>query len=85
MSNSILIPTPKSFNFRHAVGGHGWYDLPPFKYDEARGRLDYVYFSPITRRPEPVTVANGSGTIEAVGQGVDDVWYVLSPDGQPIV
>jgi 3-methyladenine DNA glycosylase/8-oxoguanine DNA glycosylase len=64
MSNSFSIPTPKNFNFRHAVGGHGWYDLPPFHYDETAGRLDYVYFSPVSERAEPVSVTNGSGALE---------------------
>lgn len=64
MSNTILVPTPKNFIFRHAVGGHGWYDLRPFEYDEAAARLDYVYFSPATRRPEPVSVTAGPGALE---------------------
>lgn len=64
MSNTILIPTPKKFSFSNAVGGHGWYDLPPFVYDEAAERLDYVYFSKSSRRPEPVTLTNGPGAIE---------------------
>jgi 3-methyladenine DNA glycosylase/8-oxoguanine DNA glycosylase len=64
MSNTILIPTQKNFSFRHAVGGHGWYDLQPFVYDEAAERLDYVYFSSISRRPEPVTITNGRGSVE---------------------
>jgi 3-methyladenine DNA glycosylase/8-oxoguanine DNA glycosylase len=45
MSNRLRIPTPEKFNFRTAVCGHGWYDLPPFRYDEQAGTLRYAYYS----------------------------------------
>jgi 3-methyladenine DNA glycosylase/8-oxoguanine DNA glycosylase len=63
MSNSIFIPTPENFSFRHAVGGHGWYDLAPFAYDETAGRLDYVYFSPISRRAEVLAMTDGPNAV----------------------
>lgn len=66
MSNTIFIPTPKSFSFRHAVGGHGWYDLSPFEYDEAGGTLDYAYRSRKTGRSEHVTMKDGGDGIEAM-------------------
>lgn len=64
MSNTILIPTAKNFNFRHSVGGHGWYDLPPFQYDEAAGRLFYAYFSKKSGRSESVTVTEVPGSLK---------------------
>src|SRR5688572_617108 len=64
MSNSISVPTPENFIFRHAVGGHGWYDLAPFVYDEGSGRLDYVYFSLSAQRPEPISISAGPGSLE---------------------
>ncbi len=63
MSNHILIPTPKSFNFRRAVAGHGWYDLPPFKYDDQAGKLDYSYNSPVSGRVESISITEESGSL----------------------
>ncbi|NOT48841.1 MAG: Fe-S cluster assembly protein HesB [Acidobacteria bacterium] len=62
MSNTISIPTPNNFNFRRAVTGHGWYDLPPFVYDEAANKLSYVFYSTLTRKPEPVTLGEGGNS-----------------------
>jgi N-glycosylase/DNA lyase len=33
------IPLPRDFSFDAVVRSHGWYDLPPFHYDRARGLL----------------------------------------------
>ncbi len=63
MSNRFVIPTPKDFSFRRSVGGHGWYDLLPFEYDEQRGRLTYSYFSRTSRRAESMTIARRSGSL----------------------
>src|SRR5437899_1021722 len=35
----VRIPLPARFSFDAIVRSHGWYDLPPFAYDEARGIL----------------------------------------------
>jgi len=64
MSNSFFVPTPDKFNFRHAVGGHGWYDLAPFEFDEAAGRLDYAYSSQSSGRCESLSMAERPGGIE---------------------
>ena len=61
MSNTFFLPTPANFNFRIAVGGHGWYDLPPFKFDEATGTLAYVYLSRKTGKAESLTITGGEG------------------------
>lgn len=58
MSNTISIPTPKKFNFQRAVTGHGWYDLPPFKYDEGKNTLQYAFYSPKTRRAEALSITD---------------------------
>lgn len=36
---NIQLPVPPSFSFDAVVRSHGWYDLPPFSYDRARGIL----------------------------------------------
>lgn len=59
MSNEISIPTPKNFNFRRVVMGHGWYDLPPFVFDEAANTLFYVFSSRISGKSEPVLISDG--------------------------
>lgn len=59
MSNTISIPTPESFNFRRVVTGHGWYDLPPFSYDEAENTLSYVFLSDVSRKPEAIILSDG--------------------------
>lgn len=64
MSNTFFLPTPDNFNFRHAVGGHGWYDLAPFEYDEAAGTLHYAYSSRSSGRAESVSMAERPGGIE---------------------
>ena len=38
----LTLPAKQPFNFRAVVGSHGWYQLSPFAYDEARGLLRYV-------------------------------------------
>lgn len=38
-----VVPTPKDFNFGLTVQSHGWYNLAPFKFDEARKSLSYTF------------------------------------------
>ena len=38
----IAIPTPRNFNFRRTVMSHGWYDLPPFEFDNHKWTLARV-------------------------------------------
>lgn len=61
MSNGILIPTPEKFSFKQAVGGHGWYDLSPFEYDETAGTLSYAFVGKSSGRAESVTVRENGG------------------------
>jgi len=35
----VRLPLPPDFHFDALVRSHGWYDLPPFAYDRARGVL----------------------------------------------
>ena len=55
MSIQLRISVPRGFSFRHTVGSHGWYDLPPFSSDEDAKSLEYV-FAGINGRP-PVSVS----------------------------
>ena len=43
MSFSLEIKMPRKFSFRHTVGSHGWYDLPPFDHVEGTSKLFYVF------------------------------------------
>jgi N-glycosylase/DNA lyase len=64
MSNYILIPTPDNFNFPVTVGGHGWFDLPPFDYDEQAGTLRYAYVCGVSGKAESVEVRGGKGKLK---------------------
>jgi 3-methyladenine DNA glycosylase/8-oxoguanine DNA glycosylase len=39
----IQIPTPPDFAFDRTVRSHGWFDLPPFDYDQGAGTLRFSY------------------------------------------
>jgi N-glycosylase/DNA lyase len=56
MSTQLKITLPQGFSFRHTVGSHGWYDLPPFKADEDGTRLEYVFASADGKSPVFVLV-----------------------------
>lgn len=43
MNLTIEIKTPRDFSFRHTVGSHGWYDLPPFEHVRGTNGLRYVF------------------------------------------
>src|SRR5689334_19001927 len=43
MKFSLEIKTPRRFSFRHTVGSHGWFDLPPFEHVEGTNQLRYVF------------------------------------------
>ena len=63
MSNHISIPVPGNFCFKRAVAGHGWYDLPPFSYDEGAGILAYTYFSRTLGRAESISISEAAGSL----------------------
>jgi 3-methyladenine DNA glycosylase/8-oxoguanine DNA glycosylase len=43
MVHALEIRLPRKFSFRHTVGSHGWYDLPPFGHVEGTDRLLFVF------------------------------------------
>jgi N-glycosylase/DNA lyase len=54
------VETPPSFGFRRTVQGHGWFDLPPFSWDE--GRLSLTRAIRLPRAgPAVVTVRERPG------------------------
>ena len=59
---TLRLPLPPKFGFDAVVRSHGWYDLPPFAYDGARGELT-------TRVPGPATLRFRArdGHLEASG------------------
>src|SRR5690606_5992842 len=52
----IKVSIPEGFSFRHAVQGHGWYDLAPFRFDEDASSLSYVFRDRKTGRPVEGTI-----------------------------
>jgi 3-methyladenine DNA glycosylase/8-oxoguanine DNA glycosylase len=38
----LTLPAHQPFNFHNTVRSHGWYQMPPFDYDEEAGLLEYV-------------------------------------------
>ena len=68
----IKLPTPPGFSFPHAVQGHGWYDLPPFQFNEASGTLSYVFRDRKTGRPVTGTIREAKGGLEIEVNGKAD-------------
>ncbi len=51
-----LLPSPPGFDFVLTVESHGWFDLPPFRYDRERRVLDLAFHAnkePATLRIRP--------------------------------
>ncbi|HEY1434351.1 MAG TPA: Fe-S cluster assembly protein HesB [Thermoanaerobaculia bacterium] len=73
----LRLPLPPAFSFDAVVRSHGWYDLPPFSYDAARGVLGAVTAGP-TRlefrardgRLEVSGEAGGRGELASVARRV---------------
>ncbi len=62
----VRLPLPPGFSFDAVVRSHGWYDLPPFSYDAARGELNAVVPGPAT-----LTFRVRGGKLEASGKAGD--------------
>jgi 3-methyladenine DNA glycosylase/8-oxoguanine DNA glycosylase len=65
----LRLPLPADFHFDAVVRSHGWYDLPPFAYDQAAGTLS-------TRVSSGAAVARiefheAGGALEARASGLD--------------
>src|SRR5918992_530428 len=56
----IPISTPRNFNFRRTVMSHGWYDLPPFEFDNQKWTLARVIDLGSTK-PVTVTITEAKG------------------------
>jgi N-glycosylase/DNA lyase len=78
----IQIRTPAGFAFDRTVRSHGWFDLPPFDYDQDRGTLRFAYTGAggvvaveVRARPNGagalvVTLAGGGAGARAEAAGV---------------
>jgi len=40
MPTTLTLPVPQGFRLRSVVFSHGWYDLPPFRWDPDKERLE---------------------------------------------
>ena len=88
MPVELSIPTPKGFDFLTTVRGHGWYDLAPFRFDEAKAELRYTFTDAsgrkvaggsINGRPGELTVRLTSRSVP-VAKVVRDVRHILRLD-----
>jgi N-glycosylase/DNA lyase len=69
MSAKLRISLPPGFSFRHTVGSHGWYDLPPFRLEEDPGLLRYVFAALEGRPSVSITVAQKGKYLEVEHTG----------------
>lgn len=60
----LTIRTSPSFGFRRTVQGHGWFDLPPFSWDESRLTLTRAIRLPAAG-PAVVSLRDGAGGVRA--------------------
>jgi N-glycosylase/DNA lyase len=61
------IRLPPDFAFDRVVRSHGWYDLPPFGYDEKRGELSTRALTPASTLPVTLSFRARGGVLEAHG------------------
>jgi 3-methyladenine DNA glycosylase/8-oxoguanine DNA glycosylase len=73
----VKVPIPEGFSFRHAVQGHGWYDLAPFQFDEAALSLSYVFRDRKSGRPVAGTITESKGTLTVSLNGDADAKGIL--------
>ncbi|MGH9367715.1 MAG: DNA-3-methyladenine glycosylase family protein [Thermoanaerobaculia bacterium] len=69
----IGIPLPPHFSFDAVVRSHGWYDLPPFVYDQAAGVLKTALTPALSRgerEAAPVTFRASDGSLRASSPGL---------------
>jgi N-glycosylase/DNA lyase len=55
---------PDRFSFLLTVRSHGWYDLPPFSFDESMSALRYVFPGTPAGPPVSVTVRGRDGRLQ---------------------
>jgi N-glycosylase/DNA lyase len=63
MPKVLALKLPPHFSFRHAVYGHGWCDLPPFRLDEDKWELTYVFKGGKSARPFTATMRESAGNL----------------------
>ena len=88
MPQSIFLPTPPSFSFRHTVYSHGWSELLPFQLDDEAWRLSYVFAGAKSAKPVSAVIFETKGglQIEVTGGKFDkarllrDVRHILRLD-----
>jgi N-glycosylase/DNA lyase len=63
----IQIAAPPDFAFDRTVRSHGWFDLPPFAYDQAAGTLAFAYIDDASGSVVGITLrASGRGLVAAL-------------------
>ena len=63
MPTEISISTPAEFEFLTTVQSHGWYDLPPFRFDEPAGELRYVFTDKNGKKASVGRITGEKGTL----------------------
>jgi len=59
----MQIKLSDNFSFRHTVGSHGWYDLPPFQHEKNSNLLHYVFPPTVCDRPISVQIGENNGRL----------------------
>ena len=88
MPVELKIKKPRDFDLKNTVRSHGWYDLPPFYFDDVNGSLRYVFsnaqgskrvIGTMAERGDSIVVslANASVGIEKIER---DVRHILRFD-----
>lgn len=63
MPYEIRITKPRGFRLATAVRGHGWYDLPPFRWDGSAETLEYVFADEERNRVAAGEICESGGDI----------------------
>jgi N-glycosylase/DNA lyase len=74
MSYKLTIKPPRNFSFRHTVGSHGWYDLPPFEHKTGTNELRYVFAVAGERPAISVSIKKqGSDLVVELSEKTDNI------------
>jgi 3-methyladenine DNA glycosylase/8-oxoguanine DNA glycosylase len=63
VKRTIYLNPPADFSFYHTVNSHGWYDLSPFEFDEAKCTLSITFISD-NGAPTKVSVSESEGRLK---------------------
>lgn len=68
----ISVEKPERFSFEHTVCSHGWYDLAPFEFDEAKFTLTYVFDTGVGKHVTGTISDSGKSLLVHIDGQADD-------------